>query len=104
MPLNLINKNNQIKMKFVKTYEKFKLIIENEVAEPEIDEPIVKPGIPVKPTRPATPEKPELSPEHDPDYNPDEEGIERPGVDPDPMAKKKERAALDKVVKRYLNK
>ena len=84
-------------MKFVKKFEEFKFnapkIAPN---RPEPETLPAEPRRPVKPQEPVEPAKP--------DQDDDEEyTIERPVVDPDPMAKKKEDEQLDKVVKRFLD-
>ena len=83
-------------MKFVRHFEEFKFGPKT-APEPARPETIPnKPQRPVKPQEPVEPVKPE---EED---APDE--IERPVVDPDPMAvKKSEKKYLNKVVKRFFD-
>lgn len=84
-------------MKFVKTFEEYKADTPAPARPRPAIEPDTRPDTrPVRPVRPAEPETP---PNYDPDYEPGQEGIERPSVDPDPQAKEKK--ALSKVIDRY---
>ena len=74
-------------MKFVKKFEEFKF-----------NNPKIAPNKPQTPTKPIEPILP-IKPEEDEDE--DEYTIERPSIDPDPMAKKKEKEQLNKVVKKF---
>ena len=84
-------------MKFVRKFEEFRFNAPSKApSRPEPETIPIEPGRPVKPQQPVEPAKPEEG--EDEEYT-----IERPGVDPDPMAKKKENEQLNKVVKRFLD-
>jgi len=90
-----IKKNS---MKFVRKFEEFRFNAPSKAPNrPEPETLPAEPRRPVKPQEPVEPAKPEQE-EGDEEYT-----IERPGVDPDPMAKKKEDEQLNKVVKRFLD-
>ena len=80
-------------MKFVRHFEEFRFGPKTAPAPAKPETIPAKPARPAKPQEPAKPVKPEI------EVDPDE--IERPVVEPDPMAKKKEDEYLNKVVKRF---
>lgn len=84
-------------MKFVRKFEEFKFNSPQIAPNKPSPETIPAPSRPVKPQQPTEPTKPEEEEEEE------EYTIEQPVVDPDPMAKKKENEALDKVVKRFID-